>query len=59
MKRTFGIIYRQCTKSLRSKMEAMKGWTAKKSDNDLVGLIKVIRVLSYKCDNRKYQAHYL
>ena len=41
------------------KLEAVNVWTAKKSDNNFVSLIKAIKGLSHKCDDIKYHANYL
>ena len=54
MNSSFIIIYVQCNEILRSKLEAVKGWTATKADNDPIGLIKAIKVLSHECDDNKY-----
>ena len=55
----FRIIYEQCIKSLRSRIEAMKGWVEMKAENDLISLIKVIKGLSHKFYGRNYHANYL
>ena len=51
--RTYDIVWGQCTPSMRSKVESLAGYNTVYQGNDVIGLLKLIKLVTFDYTSQK------